>query len=216
MEKTPYNIFEDPIMFRIYPTEYPVNVSEIFLLLHGWTGNENSMSIFLNALPKAHMAISPQGIFHISNDNYGWIDINKKAQLDYSDFLQPAELLFQKLNTIKNKAGINQQEKLNIIGFSQGAALGSVLATQYPQYFNKVCLLSGFLPKNTPQDVNQLSHLNVFISHGVNDQMIPFQQAEITKDFFSLKGAKVTFCEEDQNHKIGAECSVGLRKFLNR
>ncbi len=211
----PYTIYENPILFRIYPSQQPEKPAEKFLLLHGWSGNESSMSIFLNTLPKNHFSISPRGIFPISADRYGWLNIADFPSPSFSDFSQPADLVMEKLNTVSNGLTNNSQKKWNVIGFSQGAALASVLAVRYPGYFHKICLLSGFLPNQPPHIEQSLAHLEVFISHGRNDSLVPFEQALVTKTFFSQIGASVDFCEEEQSHKIGAACSINLRKFLN-
>lgn len=214
-ETQPYNIYENPILFRVFSSPLPEESPQKFLLLHGWTGNEGSMSVFLNALPNKYTAISPRGLFHISTDSYGWLDITAHPKPSFIDFVELADLLFEKLRTISKNLNLNQQDKWNVIGFSQGAALASVLAVRHPNYFQKICLLSGFLPNSPPQIEPALSNLEVFISHGIHDHMVPFDQALITKNYFTQAGASVTFCEEEQNHKIGAACSINLKKFLN-
>ncbi len=211
----PYNLFETPFVFRIFPPSDPKKPTEKFLLLHGWTGNEASMSVFLNALPKNHFSVSPRGLFHISSESYGWLNISDYPSPNFSDFYQSVDLLIEKLVSVSSSLDMNPTEKWNMIGFSQGAALASVIAIRYPDLFQKTCLLSGFIPNNPPKIGTVLSNLEVFISHGINDNMVPFQQALKSKNFFVSHGATVVFCEEEQNHKIGVACSINLKKFLN-
>jgi phospholipase/carboxylesterase len=212
----PYTVFENPLLFRIYPSlQSEEEKSQKFLLLHGWTGNEFSMSIFISALPENSFAVSPRGPYQIDEDNYGWMDISAYPSPNYSDFIEIADLLYDKLHSVSKSLTVEHQKAWNVIGFSQGAALSAVLAVRFPHAFRKVCLLSGFLPKNPPNEVLALSHLEVFISHGIHDQLVPFDQALKTKNYFLQAGASVVFCEEEQSHKIGSACSVNLKRFLN-
>ena len=211
----PFNIYDNPMLFRVFPSSDPTKRNKKFLLLHGWTGNESSMSVFLNALPKNHISLSPRGLFHISSEKYGWLNISDFPSPSFSDFYHAVDLLIEKLESISKDLDIDSKKKWDVIGFSQGAALASVLAVRHPNYFQKICLLSGFIPNNPPEITSQLSDLDVFISHGIKDNMVPFEQSLKTRDFFEAHGASVVFCEEEQNHKIGAVCSINLKKFLN-
>ena len=44
----------------------------LFLLLHGWTGDENSMWIFASRLPQGCMMIAPRGPHAAPNGGYAW------------------------------------------------------------------------------------------------------------------------------------------------
>jgi predicted esterase len=212
---TVLNTHKTGVFSWIFPPADPQKKQKNFLLLHGWTGNEASMSVFLNALPKNHFSVSPRGLFQITKESYGWLNINNYPSPDFSDFYQTVDTLMEKFKNLLKSLDIPTEDKWNVIGFSQGAALASVIAARYPNHFKKICLLSGFIPNNAPQIDSQLSNLEIFISHGLNDDKVPFKQALKSKEFFLSSGASVVFCQEEQNHKIGAACSVNLRKFLN-
>jgi len=213
--QSPLNIFENPIFFHILQNKNAEEFPQIYLLIHGWTGNESSMSIFLNALPKNNISIFPRGIFNISAEQYGWVDINKIKQPIFSDFEKPADILYQKTKSLISTLNLEQPKKINIIGFSQGAAIASVLAIKYSDYFQKICLLSGFLPENPPEPIQSLDDLEIFISHGSNDEIVPVHNAHYASVYFKNHGASVKFCEETVGHKIGANCSLNLKKFLS-
>ena len=76
MTREPENIFESPYIFRLYQPEQTNDETQVFLLFHGWTGNEFSTSVFHNALPKNSFFISPRGPFHIDENKYGWVNIH--------------------------------------------------------------------------------------------------------------------------------------------
>ena len=173
------------------------------------------MSVFLKALPKNHYSVSPRGLFQISSESYGWLNISDYPTPNFSDFYTSVDILMEKFESFLKKMDIPTMDKWNVIGFSQGAAVASVLAVRYPDYFKKICLLSGVIPETPPNIESQLSNLQIFIMYGINDNMVPFKQALKSEKFFLSIGASVVFCQEEQNHKIGATCSINLKKFLN-
>ena len=44
----------------------------VIILLHGWTGDENSMLVFTSRLPENMLKIAPRGLYPASQGGYAW------------------------------------------------------------------------------------------------------------------------------------------------
>src|SRR5919108_2332898 len=93
----------------------------VILLLHGWTGDENSMWIFTPRLPKDTFLIAPRGIYKSPTGGYGWHP-HSEDELPHVDEFQPVIKELFALLTPSHFEEANLSN-IRIVGFSQGAAL---------------------------------------------------------------------------------------------
>ena len=56
--------------------------------------------------------------------------------------------------------------------------------------------------------------MKIFISHGVNDMVVPYQLGEATRDYFKSLGADVTFKPYNSGHFVTLENKNDLVKFI--
>jgi phospholipase/carboxylesterase len=188
----------------------------IILMLHGWTGDENSMWIFASRLPKRALIIAPRGLFIARETGYSWHEEIPTAWPGINDFIPAVELLYEEIS-VRNIAEGNFDE-LNILGFSQGAALAYTMAIMHPERVTSLAGLSGFLPDSASAwlNPNKLKGLPVFIAHGTNDVLVPVERARESVGFLQDAGANVTYCEDNVSHKSSAKCFHGLEAFYQR
>ena len=71
--------------------------------------------------------------------------------------------------------------------------------------------LAGFLPAG---DAAGLAGLSIFWGHGTSDERVPIARARQDADRLRAAEARVTLCESDVGHKLGAECLRGLRAWV--
>lgn len=209
-------------ILRIYEPEdegpFPV-----FLLLHGWTGDENSMWIFSSRLPEKTLMIAPRGIYPASIGGYGWYAdrdmqglpalTNRWPQVE--DFHQAIDSLFEILNASNfPKADFS---KLHLVGFSQGAALSYALTLQNPDRVTTLASLSGFMPEGAESLVKDhpLTGKPVFVTHGTQDDLVPVKMARYAVELMERAGAKVDYCEENVGHKLSATCFRSMENFFS-
>ncbi|WP_153723161.1 alpha/beta hydrolase [Sporosarcina cascadiensis] len=107
-------------------------------------------------------------------------------------------------------------DRLTTVGFSQGAVLAQTLGLSMIPSLHGVAALSGYIPdfvKNeyAKQPVDQLQ---VFISHGDYDYVIPSQSGVESKDYFESLGANVTFKTYGDGHGVTPENQRDLTAFL--
>lgn len=208
------NTFIDPVYHRLVKSG-DENQNEIYILLHGWLGNEKSMSIFSSVIPQSSTILFPRGIIKLGKDQYGWVNINTSSS-NFYDYAESSKILFKSIIELLNAFDLdNSKRKLNLIGFSQGAAMCAILSLLYPDSFNKIAILSGFLPKNHPEEIiDNLESIQYYIAHGKDDQLVSFHKSIELRDFLLKRNAKVQFCEEDIGHKVGKNCLRNLKNFF--
>lgn len=186
----------------------------VFLLLHGWTGDENSMWIFTPRLPSQALLIAPRGLYPTRGSGYSWHKEINKPWPWMEDFKPAVEYIFDAISSKNFPYG--DFSELHLIGFSQGAALVYSMAIMHPERIASVAGLSGFLPDGASAwlESDRLSGLPVFIAHGTKDELVPVELARKSVALLEGAGARVTYCEDEVGHKLSAECFHGLEAFL--
>ena len=108
--------------------------------------------------------------------------------------------------------------KLDLAGFSQGAALTYTLALFHPERVAACAVLSGFLPAGSEVRIadHVLEGKRVFVAHGRQDELIPVEQARQAVASLEASGVNVTYCESDGGHRVGKECLKGMESFFSR
>jgi phospholipase/carboxylesterase len=188
----------------------------VLIMLHGWSGDENSMWIFSQNLLKSALWIAPRGIYKTKLTGYSWHPEITKPWPWISDFMPAGEAL---INTISgNNFPDGDFSELHIIGFSQGAALAYTIACVNPNYVASLAVLSGFLPDGAAGMLNpdRLNGLPVFIAHGTDDDLVPIERARISVGLLQDAGADVIYCEDNVGHKLSTKCFRALEAFYNK
>jgi len=198
--------FQDWI-FRFRPAT--VVPSRLLVLLHGLTGDENSMWVFAHKLPAKVAVLAPRGNYAASEGGYTWLKIRPKTRrLPVMDDLHPsAAALIKFVDDWSDAAGVSAKQ-IDLIGFSQGAALSYTLALLFPERIRALAALSGFIPKGAEELLarRSLAGKPVFVAHGRQDDMIPVELARKSVALLEGSGALVTYCESDSGHKVSVDC----------
>ncbi len=198
-------------IFRFRPaTAAP---SRLLVLLHGWTGDENSMWVFTRKLPAQVAVLAPRGRYVAPEGGYTWREIRPETGglpgLD--DLRRSTEALISFVDDWSQAAGVSANQ-IDLIGFNQGAALSYTLALLYPERIRALAALSGFMPGGAEDLLARrpLTGKPVFVAHGRQDNIIPVEQARRSVALLEGSGARVTYCETDGGHKVNADCFSGL------
>lgn len=186
----------------------------VVLMLHGWTGDEESMWIFASRLPEDGMLIAPRGLYTSSLGGYSWQSQRVDGWPGMEDFEPAIEKLLDLLNPRNFPAG--DFSNFRIVGFSQGAALTYAFALLQPEKVRAFAGLSGFLPQEVDSLVEKqpLRGMKGFIAHGTQDEMVAVERARKAVERLQDAGAQVTYCEDDVGHKLSLTCFKGLESFF--
>jgi phospholipase/carboxylesterase len=189
------------------------NPSRLLLLIHGLSGDENSMWVFARNMPANVAVLAPRGLYAALGGGYTWRKVRPDMKgLPGFDELRPsAEALIGFVDDWSQVEGINAKQ-FDVIGFSQGSAVTYTLAIIYPGRIRTFAALSGFVPKGAEDLLAQgvLSGKPIFVSHGRQDDMVPVELARRSVTLLQDSGARVEYCETDGGHKVKADCVPGL------
>lgn len=187
----------------------------LFLLLHGWTGDENAMGIFASRLPASAMLLAPRGLYASPLGGFSWHPRNTSAWPHLDDFQKATD----SLGALLTRQNFPQADfsQLHLVGFSQGAALAYTLLMRDGERIASVAGLAGFLPDGAENILREgvFDGKPVFIAHGSEDELVPVHRARQAVELFQRAGARVTYCEDEVGHKLSLNCFRGLEAFYN-
>lgn len=187
----------------------------ILLMLHGWQGDENSMWVFAHKFPADYWIVAPRAPHLAPQGGYSWS--MPGAGWPSVDLLRPAAITLLDLLDSWPRANGLDGSRVDVIGFSQGAAMAFTLALLYPARIHRLGILSGFAPDDTERVLipKRLNGIRAFVAHGTRDERIPIAQAERSMQLLEQAGAQVSYSESNMAHKLGVNSLRELEAFLS-
>lgn len=186
--------------------------TSVLLLLHGWTGDENSMWVFTRNLPDCWM-LAPRGLYPAPQKGYSWREARPgNWSLPSIEDLRPAaEAVLVLLDDWGKSEGLDLNQ-IHLMGFSQGAALCYTIALLHPQKIKGLAGLAGFIPAGGETMIGGRPFLGrqFYVAHGTQDELIPIHLGRKTVETLKQAGAQVAFCEAEIGHRVSAGCFNGL------
>lgn len=205
----PPELLHDPASDLTYRVR-PGSGGPSILLLHGYGGDENVLWVIESALPKNGLMAAPRGLFGAEGGGYAWVENNLGPGGTLHDFDQVRLALTRWIATLERKHGLIAGDTY-LVGFSQGSALGFALAALGDIQPRGLAALAAYLPDG---DLRRLKGLQVFWSHGMQDDRVPILRARTDVQRLREAGALVHYCESDTGHKVGIECMHALKDWL--
>jgi phospholipase/carboxylesterase len=195
----------------------PDRPAPALVMLHGWRGDESSMWIFKQVIPAGVAAVTPRAPLELSAREYAWYRHNgARPAADPASLQEGLEYLVHFLHSLPELYPIDA-ERLILIGFSQGAAIGNGLALTRPEMIIGMASLAGLIPELPKQDIqtdDRLAGLPVFIAHGTEDPIVPLAEAQKTRELYIRLGADVTYGEYHTKHKMTVEAIKKLKAWV--
>ncbi|HEX6032974.1 MAG TPA: hypothetical protein VFY83_01025, partial [Anaerolineales bacterium] len=154
----------------------------LMLLIHGLTGDENSMWVFAHNLSSEYWMVAPRAL-HASGmqqGGYSWRPPAGDAEdrLRLEDLRDSAAALIGLVDEYAASVKVNART-FDALGFSQGGAMCSALAFLYPERIRRAGMLAGFVPRGLEELVSQrpLEGKPFFVAHGTKDEMVSIERA---------------------------------------
>jgi phospholipase/carboxylesterase len=185
--------------------------SPLLLLLHGFGSNEADLHSFTNYLPDNYLIISIRAPFKLSTGGYAWYNISFDDEMnkfnDLSQAKNSIDLIMNFLDEIKNKYSL-KNSTISLLGFSQGTILSYALCLNYPEKFKNIIGFSGYIDEamiNNKSNNLDYTNLNLYISHGIDDPVIPIEWAR--KSIQIVKNNKLNYFYKEfkTGHTISPE-----------
>lgn len=200
----------------------PVDNPRILLMIHGYTGDENSMWVFGRRLSFPYWMIAPRAPHATETFGYSWRNVNKHPL--HADFgkpslemlLPPAEALIKLVDEYSASLKI-EAHQFDVMGFSQGGAMVTVLGLVYPNRIRKMGVLAGFVPSGLDEYIEKknLAGKNILVVHGTQDEMVTIDRAYASIELLKQAGANVNFVEEEIGHKLGVQGMHALEEYFS-
>jgi phospholipase/carboxylesterase len=191
--------------------------SHLFLLLHGWKGDEDSMWIFARNLPERYTILAPRAPYVEPTGGFTWRKIvaGTWGYPSLEDLRPGAEALIGFVDEWSASTSLDAAQ-FTVAGFSQGAALTYTLALLYPERIRTFAVLSGFWPDGSEERLaaRPLEGKRVFVAHGRADDMVPVERARSAVALLEASGVDVDYCESDAGHKVSKDCMRGMESFF--
>ncbi len=189
---------------------------KLLLMIHGYTGDENSMWVFSRAVQFPIHILAPRALYPANEGGFTWVKDKTTYQSSLiEDFIPSAQTL---MNSLKHWIAEYTPDvtELYIIGFSQGAAMAYVLGLLFPDQFTKIACLSGYFPEPAEQFIrtHPSTSAKFFVAHGKNDPIVPVQTGQNAAALLKKSLIPVIYAEDDSGHKLGPENFQALKRFF--
>lgn len=179
----------------------------LLLLIHGYGSNEEDLFSFTDDLPDEFHVVSVRAIHTLGPSMYAWYSIDF---VNMEKFNNVPEGLESRNRLVEFIDAICEQENLDtnnvwLCGFSQGAILSYAIALNFPEKVHHIACLSGYPEPNFIGNIapdNLYSNLDFFISHGVDDMVIPIEWAREGKPLLDKLKIKNEYHEYRSGHGI--------------
>ncbi len=191
----------------------------LFVLIHGYGSNEEDLFSFAQDLPQNAHIVSARAVYDIMYGGYAWYDINfvnNEKWMDEVQAVQSRNKLVEFVDAIASKENLDS-ENVTLMGFSQGAILSYAIALNHPDKIKNVAILSGYPEPKIIGDFDQkkdFSNLNFFVSHGVEDVVLPIEMGRTGEEFLNSLNIKFEYHEYKSGHGIAPQNYYDLMDWI--
>ena len=206
--------------YKIREPKIKLDKNPLLLLLHGYGSNEEDLFSFATELPDEYYIISARAPYDLQYGSYAWYAINFDAdQNKFSDHEQ-AKISRDLIAGFIDELIVNypiDENKIALIGFSQGSILSYAVALSNPEKVQKVVAMSGYLNLEIMDDnylKNNFTNLKIFASHGTVDQVIPVEWARKTPAIVENLGINITYKEYPVGHAVAPQNFYDFKNWL--
>lgn len=210
------------LQYLIREPKVKTEKNPLLLLLHGYGSNEQDLFSFASELPEEYYVISARAPYDLQYGSYAWYAINFDADENkFSDNNQARtsrDLIANFIDQLTQNYPIDSKN-VTLLGFSQGTILSYAVALSYPEKVQRVVALSGYineeiLVKNYQN--NDFSNLQMFVSHGTVDQVVPYVWANKAPAFLTALKIPHIFKDYPVGHGVHPQNFSDLKNWLEK
>jgi phospholipase/carboxylesterase len=108
--------------------------------------------------------------------------------------------------------------RLFLLGFSMGTVMALSVALTMPELFRGVSANSGYLVEEPPRPYSwrEAERLNVFLTHGTADPIIPLQMARRARQILMEAGVTLLYREYPAGHEISQQTIVDVADWMEK
>jgi phospholipase/carboxylesterase len=187
--------------------------------LHGWGASGMDLLGLAPYLAQGRfLVLCPQGRIEVPLGpmvGYGWFPLTMGAPADPAAFAAGVDDARRFVDAALHRYPIDQN-KLVILGFSQGGVIAYALALAEPERFTGLVTLSSWLPAPVAQALPSRSRerLVTLVQHGTRDDLIDIARGRESVETLRRLQVPVTYREFEIGHEINAESLASLCEWL--
>ena len=191
----------------------------VLILLHGVGSNEADLFALADYIPDNVLVISARAPFTLGHNSYAWFEVDFSSGKPVGNVEQEAKsrlMLLQFIEQMKKLYWFDSTQ-LYLGGFSQGAIMSYSIGLSHPEKVKGLMILSGRLLEQVRPNIasyEQLKHLRIFISHGINDPVLTIQYARESVAYIKDLGLNPIYKEYNAVHTINNDMLTDLLKWL--
>ena len=173
----------------------------------------------VEALDGRFTVVSPRAPYRLGQ-GWAWYGLPSVGQPDRETFLASLAVLKEFVRGLPGAYGIDP-ERLYLMGFSQGAIIGSVLAMEIADKIRGVVMHSGYVPQafenmNLEITPEGLKGKPFFVAHGKYDDVLPVALGRDSYEYLQEAEAEVVYQEYPIGHSISEESLYDFSEWLTR
>ena len=192
------------------PAKEQISNNPALIMLHGRGADEHDLFGLKEYFNSRFEVYSVRAPFDFGWGGYTWFELFEDGGVDEESFRSSREQLLEFIGSVASN-------DLYLLGFSMGAIMSYAVALTKSASCKGIACLSGFAPLQLEDEykLQELHNLHVFISHGINDPVIPITSARKTKVLLDSSNATVSYTEYSMGHEISEECLMDLKKWFS-
>ena len=159
----------------------------LVILLHGYGSNEEDLLGLSQFFPSDYLVLSARAPYKADVGGYQWFEreiINGKYSGKPEHIAHSKNLILKFVDEAIKKYRVDQN-KVYLVGFSQGAMMCYEAGTSAPAKIKGIGVLSGKMScdlLSSIQTDNTLKSLRIFIAHGTADNRLPYADGKAAYD----------------------------------
>ncbi len=189
-------------------------------LFHGYGSNENDLFSFASELPEDLFIISVRAPIAMPPNGNAWYTIHWDGPdgkfNDTEESIAARDLIANFVKEATEAYNLNPNT-ISLLGFSQGCILSLAVALSYPKLAKNIIGLSGYIDPEMllpGYETADFSSLNIFVSHGTVDQVIPVEWAKKTPSFLAKIGIETTLKTYPVGHGVAPQNFYDFKEWL--
>ena len=186
------------------------------LLLHGYSGNGSSILPLASEIFGTEWTVeAPDAPYALASESSRgwWRRVGEPAEMLDDEQLLEAEFSIQMLSEQVNKA-----QYVVVGGFSQGAATALAVVSRVAEHRPiDLLFMSGRSPwrrEDLEEGLADVTPARALISHGRDDERIPFNEAEMVIDVLLSRVWSVSTSISDHGHRITGPQRQSIKEWI--
>lgn len=184
----------------------------VFVLLHGTGGTERDLLPLAELLNPEYNVLSVRGNVQENGMNR-YFKRHGEGQYDWEDLEFRGNELYEFI-VEKSKEHDFKLEDVIFVGFSNGSNIAIQMMLQQPETFKKAVLFAPLYPADVEEKQN-FNDVDVFLSLGKGDPIVPEPESERVIKLFEEHGADVTVTWVN-GHSLTQDAAMEAKNWLNK